>query len=173
MRSLACLAQVVLFLLVFSTPRNARADGGDFGAGLILGSPTGVSLKLYLGGGSGQAVDAGIGFSLLGAEGLHVHADYLFVPAVLVREAKFDLGLYVGVGGRLLSHDRGHDESDDVHLGARGPVGLVFDFIKAGVPLDAFVEVALILDMILEDDDDKHDGLDLDLNAAFGVRYYF
>jgi hypothetical protein len=159
--------------LAVSAPRAARAEGGPFGLGLIIGSPTGISLKYYLGD-SGQAIDGAVGFSFLGADGVHVHADYLWHPFMLTQDAAFSLPMHVGVGVRLLDHDRGRDGDDDFHVGIRAPVGLTFDFTE--VPLDVFVEIALILDfhgdhkVNVNDDDDN---VDLDLNAGVGVRYYF
>jgi hypothetical protein len=171
MRSVLTTAATALGLwLVVSaaSPRAARAEGGPFGLGLILGSPTGVSMKYYLGE-SGQAIDAAIG-GAFSKSGLHVHVDYLWHPFMLVQEAAFNLPLHAGVGVRLLDHDRGKDGDDDLHAGLRLPVGLTFDFKE--VPLDVFLEVALILDFHGEHgiDDDQ---LGLDINAGVGVRYYF
>jgi hypothetical protein len=172
MRRVAVLTVLLGTLTVVAAPRSARAEGGNFGLGLIIGSPTGLSLKYYLS--KGHAFDAAVGLTTIGADGLHVHADYLWHPFILASEGSFDLAFYVGIGGRLLDHDRGRGHEDDFHLGARGPVGLVFDFLKSGVPLDVFVEVALIVDFIFDNDKgDDHDGVDLDLNAGIGARYYF
>jgi hypothetical protein len=163
---------LIAFLLALSAPRPARAEGGNFGLGLIIGSPTGVSLKYYFS--KGHAVDGAIGLTTIGNNGLQVHADYLWHPWVLAAEPSFDLAVYLGIGARLLDHDRGRGRDDDFHIGARGPVGLVFDFLKSGVPLDVFVEVALVLDFVIGGDDgDDHDSVDLDLNAGIGARYYF
>jgi hypothetical protein len=163
------LGAVVVVLGLSAAPRAARADGGPFGVGLIIGSPTGVSMKYYLGG-SGQAIAAALGGAFAGDSGIHVHADYLWHPVMLTQDDAFNLPLHVGVGVRLLDHDRGKNDNDDFHVGVRAPVGLTFDFTS--VPLDVFLEVALILDF---QSDDNHDGdtFGLDLNAGVGVRYYF
>src|SRR5688572_28336210 len=76
---------------------SARAEGGPFGLGVIVGSPTGVSAKLYLN--RTNAIDGAIGLSVLGAGGLHVHADYLWHPLMLARDDAFFLPLYIGAGG--------------------------------------------------------------------------
>ena len=163
----------LMLVLALSAPRAARAEGGNFGLGLIIGSPTGLSLKYYMS--RGHALDAAVGLTTIGSDGIHVHVDYLWHPFVLASEGSFDLAMYVGIGGRVLDHDRGRGHDDDFHIGPRAPLGLVFDFLKSGVPLDVFVEVALVLDFILDDDNDgdDHDGIDLDLNAGIGARYYF
>lgn len=159
-------------LAVIGTARTARAEGGDFGLGLILGSPSGLCGKFYLA--DRHAIDFAVGEALIGNNGIHIHVDYLWHPWVITSQAAFDLVLYVGVGGRFLDHDRGRDRDDDFHLGPRVPFGMLFDFARAGVPLDAFIEIAGHLDLIFDDDDDGgHDGLDFDLSAAIGARYYF
>jgi len=171
-------ATSLLALLAWATlgaaaPRAARADGGPFGMGLIVGSPTGLSLKYYLGGGD-QAIDAAIGFAFINAGGIHVHADYLWHPVMLTRDAAFSLPLHVGIGARVLDHDRGRDADNDFHVGIRGPIGITFDFTE--IPLDVFAEIALILDFHGEhrlNSNDDSDHFDLDLNAGIGVRYYF
>ncbi len=171
------LVSSVLALVVWVTlavaPCAARADGGPFGLGLIIGSPTGISLKYYLGG-SSHAIDGAIGFSFLGADGLHLHADYLWHPFMLVQDPAFNLPLHFGIGARILDHDRGNnDDDDDLHVGVRAPVGVTFDFTE--VPLDVFLAIALILDFHGDHNrnNDDDDSIDLDLNAGVGVRYYF
>jgi hypothetical protein len=175
MRSLrSALVLIIAASIMLGAGSTARADGGPFGLGIMLGSPTGLSLKYYLGK-SGQAIDGGVGEAFGGYGGLQVHVDYLWHPVMLARSAAFNLPLHFGIGARLLDHDRGrdyHDEVDDshLHIGVRVPVGLTFDFTK--VPLDAFIEVALVVDAIAGDH--RHeDDIGVDLNAAIGVRYYF
>jgi hypothetical protein len=175
MPAVLALATVLTVGLGGVAPSSARADGGPFGLGLMIGSPTGLSLKYYLGR-SGQAIDGGLGMGFGGYGGLHIHADYLWHPVMLTRASGFNLPLHFGIGARLLSHDRGRDFRDDdddhLHIGARVPVGITFDFTT--VPLDAFIEAAFILDFMSGDghrDDDSSIGIDI--NAAIGVRYYF
>jgi hypothetical protein len=163
------LAAIVLAV----APRSSRAEGGDFGLGLILGSPSGLCGKLYVA--DTHAVDFAVGEALIGNDGIHIHVDYLWHPWMLTNQRVFDLVLYVGIGGRFLDHDRGgNDDDDDFHLGPRVPFGVLFDFSPAGVAIDAFAEIGSHLDIIFDDEDDNgHDGLDFDLSAAIGGRYYF
>ena len=175
MRRLTCSFILVLAVgaALAATPRRAHADGGPFGLGLIIGSPTGVSAKYYLGGGD-QAIDAAVGFAFIGNGGIQLHADYLWHPIMLTQDTSFSLPMHVGIGARVIDHDRGNDADDDFHLGIRGPIGITFDFNE--IPLDVFVEIALILDFHgdhkIRDNEDS-DFVDLDLNAGIGVRYYF
>jgi hypothetical protein len=147
-------------------PAVAQDEKGAFGLGLIIGEPTGVSAKLYLG--DDTAIDAAIGGAVIG-RGVQVHADFLWHPWIIASEASFVMPLYLGIGGRLLDHDRGRGEEDDLHLGVRFPVGFLFDF--KNIPIDVFIEVALIADF--RGDDERHDKFGIDLNAGAGARYYF
>jgi hypothetical protein len=164
-------APVMVFAALTVAPREARAESGAFGLGIVIGSPTGISAKYYLN--DRNSIDAAIGGAFVGSHGLSFHADYLWLPAVLARESAFDLGLYVGVGARILEHNRKDNRDDDLHVGVRGPVGLVFDFGSGGVPIDVFAEVALVVDLLIAGDDEDDDHDIIDLNAGIGVRYYF
>ncbi len=144
-------------------PSARSADKGTFGLGVILGEPTGISAKLYLQ--DDQAIQAAIGFAFIRA-GLHVHADYVLHPIILQTRDSFVLPVYVGPGVRLIQYDGGRDDAYFA-IGARAVGGLLFDFKE--VPLDAFVEVAGVLELRFRDGD----GLGFALNAAAGARYYF
>lgn len=137
------------------------ADKGTFGIGIILGEPTGVSAKLYLQ--DDQAIQAGLGFAFIG-DGIHLHVDYVFHPWILQSRDSFVLPVYIGPGIRLINREKGRD-NQEFAIGVRGVIGLLFDF--KGVPLDAFVEVAGLVEIEFDD------GLGLDINAAAGARYYF
>jgi hypothetical protein len=163
----ALAAAAVALVALVAAPRTAAAEGGPFGLGLIIGSPTGISGKYYLGG-SGNAMDFAVGGAVASNRGLHVHADYLWHPVMLTRDDSFNLPLHVGVGVRLLDHDDGGKSGDDdFHVGVRVPGGITFDFTE--VPLDVFIEIALVADFR----SDHNDSFGLDLNAGVGVRYYF
>jgi hypothetical protein len=144
-----------------------------FGLGIMLGSPTGLSGKWFVG--AAEAIDFGIGF--IGRygrhrDGLHIHADYLWHPVTLVKTEPFYLPLYVGIGGRFWDYDYDDDGNDNFEgsaLGLRLPAGIAFDFNE--IPLDAFFELAFVLDLFLNDD--YGDDLGVDLSAAVGVRYWF
>ena len=146
-----------------SASDSSRADKGAFGVGIILGEPTGVSAKLYLA--DDQAIQGALGFAFVGG-GLHVHADYVFHPVILQAREQFVLPAYVGAGVRVIDYRDGRDE-DSIALGLRIVGGILFDFKQ--IPLDAFVEVAGVIEY--EFQDDKGAGLALNLGA--GARYYF
>jgi hypothetical protein len=175
--AIALLAGVMLASSTADAQRRRGNRGKDFvtqdtfGLGFMLGGPTGLSGKYWIG--PDTALDFGIGayrrFRFHNA--IQLHADWLLHPVNLVEHEAFDLPLYFGIGGRLLFHefDPDDDRDDDVHLGVRGPVGLAMIFNE--VPIDIFFELALVVDIVVTDNDD--DLLFADLNALIGFRYFF
>ena len=139
------------------------ADKGVLGVGLMFGEPTGISAKLYLQ--DDQAIQVGVGFALISG-GIHAHGDYVFHPLILQTRDSFVMPVYFGPGVRLLQYDDGRDASFFA-IGARAVGGLLFDFKE--IPLDAFVEVAGVLEYSFEDGV----GFRPSLNAGAGARYYF
>lgn len=139
------------------------ADKGTLGVGIILGEPTGVTAKLYLK--DDQAIQAAVGSAFIGG-GLQIHADYVFHPYILQARPSFVLPVYIGPGVRLIDYTNGRDNSSFA-VGARLVGGLLFDFKQ--VPLDAFIEVAGVLEYEFRDGE----GAAIRLNAGAGVRYYF
>lgn len=136
-------------------------EKGALGVGLILGEPTGIAAKLYLQ--DDHAIQGAIGASFF-AYGYSVHADYVLHPWILQDRDTFVLPVYVGPGLRIIDYAaRGQDSHWAVGLRAVG--GLLFDF--KNVPLDVFVEAAMILEY------DFTEGVGLALNVGAGVRYYF
>ncbi|RMH44343.1 MAG: hypothetical protein D6689_02620 [Deltaproteobacteria bacterium] len=164
MRTFVSAAAAVVALAWASGTARAQDDKGAFGLGLVLGEPTGISAKLYLS--NDTAVDAAVGGAVVG-KGIQAHADFLWHPWVVVNEDAFVLPAYIGLGARVLQHDR--EAEDDVHIGARFAVGALFDFRE--IPLDVFVEVALIPEFASGGGD--HGGFGVALNAGAGARYYF
>jgi hypothetical protein len=136
-------------------------EKGTFGAGIIIGEPTGVSARLYVK--DDQALQAAAGFAFIGG-GIHMHLDYVFHPIILQSRDSFVLLAYVGPGVRLIQY---RADNDFVAIGLRGVAGLLFDFKDN--PLDAFVEVAGVIEYGFADDE----GFGPALNVAAGVRYYF
>jgi hypothetical protein len=143
------------------TPRGT--DKGALGVGIVLGEPTGICAKLYIK--DDQAIQAVVGSAFIGG-GLQLHADYVFHPYILQTRPSFVLPVYFGPGVRLIDYMNGRDSSSFA-LGARLVGGLLFDFKE--VPLDAFIEVAGVLEYEFR----TGAGTGLKLNADAGVRYYF
>jgi hypothetical protein len=149
----------------------AAADGvekGVFGAGIIVGEPTGVCAKLYLR--DDQAIQAAVALSAV-VGGFQVHADYVFHPVILEERDAFTLPAYVGPGVRLLQHGAGRDGDDDFRVGLRVVAGILFDFKE--LPLDVFAEVAGVGEYKFGSETESVNGFGLALNGGIGARYYF
>ncbi len=144
--------------------KGRPSEKGTLGAGIILGEPTGICAKLYLK--DDQAIQAAFGSAFFGG-GFQLHADYVFHPWILQDRDSFALPVYLGPGIRLIDYSAGRGEPTHAALGLRAVGGLLFDF--KNVPLDAFVEAALVP----EYDFKAGNGFGLKFNAGAGVRYYF
>lgn len=142
----------VFSILFFSTKATAQESG--FGAGVILGEPTGISLKNWLG--SSTALDFGIAWSFTKGGSLHLHVDYLVHNFGLFEVEKGKLALYYGIGGRFKSKRR-------ERFGVRVPVGLCY--IPEKAPIDIFLEIAPLLDLA--------PATEFGLTGGMGIRYYF
>jgi hypothetical protein len=142
-----------------------------FGIGLMLGAPTGLSGKYFLT--PDTAIDFGVGIIRYrpydrGRRGnVHLHVDYLLHPISLASTEPFELPLYFGLGARALDFDDDDLGDDGFAIGIRAPIGVAFDFNN--IPLDAFIEFALVLDFFVS----YRDTLGFDFNGAAGARYYF
>lgn len=147
----------ILGTLIALQPDPARAQeaidtNGNFGIGVMVGEPTGISVKNWLSGSS--AFDVGAAWSLGNRnEAIHLHADYLMHSWFADAEG---LAFYYGIGGRVIF-------ADDPTAGIRVPIGLNYVFTE--VPFDLFVEAVPILDLTPD--------FEFAGNGAVGVRYYF
>ena len=146
---------ILCFVLLLGACQAATSGGT--GLGLVVGEPTGLSLKTWTGG--GNAVDAAAGWSLSGNKWLYAHVDYLHHRYDLhIPDLDEGVPYYYGVGGRVLLRD-GHDSK----LGVRIPLGL--DYVFADGRFDVFIEVAPIINLVPD--------TEFDLSGGLGVRYWF
>lgn len=137
----------------------------DFGVGLVLGSPTGLSAKYWLN--DRNAFDAAIGFG-----DLTVQADYLWHSwTIFPQPPSGKVAGYMGLGAQLEFDDEGdyrHDEDYRHHYnrtsaGIRIPFGATYFFPRT--PLELFLELVPVLEFT--------DRADLQLDAGLGGRFYF
>lgn len=152
------IAAITILLAVTAT--NARAQD-TFGLGFIIGEPTGLSLKYWLD--KEHAIDGAAAWSSSENDSFQLHADYLIHNYELLNAD--DLPVYYGLGARLKfkDHDgRGRNRNDAI-FGIRIPLGVTYLFDDA--PLDLFFELVPVLDIAPD--------VDLDINAAIGLRFYF
>ena len=147
------LAKIILVLILFSSLSFAQSNG--FGLGILLGQPSAISAKLWTT--SSTAFDFGLGYSFESQNRVHIHADYLFHVKNIFNTTE-NISLYYGPGARLKLY-----ENDDSRFGVRFDVGLVW--IPRNTPIDVFLEIAPILDIIPE--------TSFAMNGGIGVRYFF
>lgn len=105
------------FLIAFSSSIGyAQNNKGDVGLGVILGEPTGLSLKSW--NNQNTAFDLGLAWSFAGNnDAIHVHADYLWHKWLNVDSGS--LAFYYGIGGRVVF-------ANDAKAGLRVPFGLAY-----------------------------------------------
>jgi hypothetical protein len=145
---------MTMTLVALLAPWTCWAQGGT-GLGIIVGEPTGLSLKSWVGGNS--ALDLGLAWSFSHDGNMHVHGDYLAHNFNLFDLDSGALPLYYGIGARVLFTE------NDARVGLRVPVGLAYIF--SGSRADLFVELAPLLDLTPD--------TEFNLNGAAGLRYFF
>jgi hypothetical protein len=80
---------------------NVQPAGTQFGLGLQLGIPTGVTAKLMFGGNVGIVVGLGFGVGWVVGPALSVHTDVVWHPFVLLQSQSFQFSWSVGGGAWL------------------------------------------------------------------------
>lgn len=157
LKAFRTIAAAASICALFSSNADARIQDG-IGVGVIVGEPTGFSIKKWTD--DTHAIDGAVAISLSNDDSFQLHADYLFhnsESSLNPPELKGSAPWYYGIGGRLRTND------GDTHLGVRVPIGITYLF--ADSPLDFFAEVAPVLDIAPD--------FALDLNGAIGLRFYF
>lgn len=141
----------MMVMAVIAAGSVARAQDSGFGIGVIVGEPTGISMKGWLDG--EHAIDGAVAWSLGHGGVLHLHADYLIHKMDLINVGKGRLPLYFGPGLRLRlwngarywHRGKWHDGTTTT-VAARFPVGLAYLF--DGAPVDCFFELVPTLDLV-------------------------
>jgi hypothetical protein len=130
---------------------------GKFGAGLIVGEPTGASLKYWFN--DLVAIDGAIGLSLHDHSDLYLHSDILWHNFDLIPVSQGKAPVYFGVGGLLRFRNSGEDDQ----FGIRVPVGVSYLFDNA--PVDIFAEIGPALDLT--------PAVRGEVTGGVGIRFWF
>ena len=141
-----------LFLSFNGTP--AIAQYRSLGIGGMFGSPTGISLKKWFS--RKTAYDGGAAWSLSKNPGIHLHSDFLIHRSDFDGMEEGRSYVYYGVGGRIKA------ARDDPRAGIRLPIG--FTFINPEEPIDTFIEVVPVLDILPR--------TRFAMNVSVGGRFY-
>ena len=163
---------ISVFAVTVLWPQMGVARGAhDFGAGIVIGRPTGLTVKYLVH--RQNAIDAA--FSYAGSNTFYLHGSWLWLKSPLFDIKKHPVNWYLGIGSRLITHEHGHDNShgtfghhhgdhdDELHLAVRSPFGLRMSFSDPRV--EVYGEFALAMDVVPE--------MDVDLDFGVGARYYF
>lgn len=143
---------LALFCLSASlSTADAQSRPGNTELGIILGEPTGISLKLWQT--NTTAIDAAVAWSFGRNESVHIHADYLVHNDLEADQGSFMF--YYGLGARALL-------ADDPRFGARIPLGL--QYIVPSTRLSLFFEVAPAFDLV--------PATKFGVNGGIGIRYF-
>lgn len=147
-------ALAVVVLSLFSTAASASSSrSGDFGVGLVVGEPTGLTVQFRLA--RMHALDLAVGLDPFEDRDFYVHLDYLFLAGNLLGSGSVGLVPYVGFGGVLIGGQPA--------VGFRVPFGLALEFNRA--PIQIFAEAAIRV--ILSP------GTDTRIAPAVGFRFFF
>jgi hypothetical protein len=158
--------------------RTAQATevgyGRKFGLGFVIGDPTGLSAKYWVG--STNSLDFGLGFWGYGFNdrcpngtgpcdrfGYHsgtLNIDYLWQSNIVRGQAQLDW--HIGAGGRTVWF--GGCNGDCFDLAARMPIGLDLMFANPGF-IEIFFELAPSFYIV--------PGFWVDIEGGLGVRFYF
>lgn len=139
---------VMLVLLALLVGASAFAQTS---VGIILGEPTGLSGKQWIG--EGAALDLAVAWSFVPEGAFYLHVDY----QQHFDDLDVDVGTllwFAGIGPRIYI-------GNEVGIGMRIPVGLVYDIDD--VPLEVFLELAPGLNLF--------PATKFNFGGGIGVRY--
>jgi len=146
----------VIVLIIFIATNALALERKKFGVGVIVGEPTGITIKYMLD--DKSAIDAGIGWETSGDNEFHIYGDYLYHMNDLIKVPHGKLPLYFGGGLRFIDREKKKDK-----LGIRIPVGI--EYLFKNVSLGAFFELVPILNLTPD--------TDFDFEAGIGIRFFF
>lgn len=146
---------MITFICLMFSLNNVQAQNKNFGIGIILGSPTGISGKYWTSG--INAFDFGLGYSFEKNSRLHLHGDFLFHIDGGINSSE-RISIYYGPGIRLKFQN-----DNNSRLGARGVLGGLW--MPRGTSIDVFVEIAPVMDLI--------PSTKFSMDGGIGVRFFF
>jgi hypothetical protein len=149
----------VLALTALLRVDSLRAEN-TFGLGLILGDPSGITGKVFLG--ENSAIDIGLGNPE--GKGYYVYSDYLLHLHELGFENR--LAFYFGGGAAFHHHEwenRQHRDEEENRIELRIPAGL--EFVMPKIPIGVFAELVPALRISPD--------VEFEFRGGIGARYYF
>lgn len=162
---------ILAALTISSVSQAQSATPRDFGIGLAIGSPTALTGKIWLT--NTTAMDFGLAYS--SRDYLLIYGDYLLHDTGLFQSNKFTdrLTTYFGFGLGIYSWDRNYyygnrpagwrSKESDLGVYIRVPIGA--EWRPVDLPIGVFAELVPGLSVV--------PSIDVIINAAIGIRYYF
>ena len=145
---------LLLFTFLMVAPHTfVHAQQRSFGAGIIIGDPTGFTAKYWKS--KENAYDFGLAWALGDNGSVLIYGDYIWHRFEITGEPRTPL--YFGVGALFGAND------NRTGLGVRIPLGVTHLFAKD--PIDVFFEIVPAISIVPD--------TDLDVQGGFGIRYYF
>ena len=136
----------MMLLAVRAVTAIPAIAAGNFGLGFVLGNPSGITAKYFLGG--DHAIAAGVGDAA--GHGLYLNVDYSNTSADFFRLP--DMTFYLGGGGAFHHYHRDRhvrvwdDEDEENRLETRMPFGI--NYVFKPVPIEAFLELVPALEVV-------------------------
>lgn len=133
---------------------QANAWAGSLGVGVIVGEPSGLSIKKIKT--RNTAYDFALAWSTGKSDSLYLHSDYIVHKPDFIRRDFPGLPIYFGIGGQIVLQD-------NPGAAVRFPLGLS-DRLR-DIPLEGFLELVPSLNVI--------PASSFEVDAAAGLRFYF
>jgi hypothetical protein len=152
---------VIAVLAIVCCGEMAKADRpGPFGAGIIVGDPTGLSANYRFS--AERSFDAAIAWSFGRERGFELYSDYLWHRSNIFHLQRVPFDWHYGLGARFINN-ADKNSVERTFLGPRIPLGLSTDFNKS--TFEVFAEISMIMNLV--------PATSLDLDFALGLRVYF
>lgn len=132
---------------------------GEFGIGIIIGYPTGISAKYWLEKvATKEAIDFAVSWSVNKTSTIYLHSSWLIhrYDIIKVKDFTGKLPVYYGCGIKVSAAEK-------TVIGLRIPLGV--DYIFKEIPFDIFAELGPVVDLT--------PSLQLGLTVGMGVRIFF
>ncbi len=168
MKKYILISAILTFLVMSALPLKSFAPmGRDFGLGIMIGEPTGLTAKIWTRQNTAFAIS--LGNSYLGS--FRVGLDYVwhfnaFNSSVVNLYA--GPGVAIGIGESSGWWYKNNDkywykQNDEIGLGVRGLFGI--NIVPRNTPLEFFGEIGIMVGMV--------PSTHTNAEGAIGIRYYF
>lgn len=150
---------LIIVLLLTACVCPSFAQSKRFGLGLVVGEPTGFTMKYWLS--HVNSLNAAIAWSVFddnSFQAFYIHLDHVFYYYDLFRVETGKAPVFIGIGGRFYFPKDG-----ETNVGFRIPLGIAYLFDQ--VPIEIYGELAPVVNIIPE--------TKADLDGGIGFRYFF